>query len=289
MIKSSYLRFFCLLVLPLLAASAPAFAAKAVYDDEKNFSRQTSKHYLVLVRGNQNLCRKVSERMEWLIAQYSEIFENLYTKPLARVVVLKDSKEYHQYIISKGARGAEWTAGLTRVMIDKMGTTIEMDTYQQDDLLRVLSHEGLHQFLRLHMGNTMPIWLNEGLACYFEGGLKYSARAREVLAHTNRPDVLEWMLSMGPQAFYQKGGITYTLAWSLVTYLAGEALINDFSKSLRAQRSNLASGQGHGKMSASFRKFMGDVRAGKGAVSAFKKRFGNLQKVQKAWINWLEG
>lgn len=35
--------------------------------------------------------------------------------------------------------------------------------------LSILAHEGLHQYLELTRGNGIPAWLNEGLACYFEG------------------------------------------------------------------------------------------------------------------------
>src|SRR5262249_39743854 len=36
-------------------------------------------------------------------------------------------------------------------------------------LLRLIRHEGFHQFLSFHFGNRVPDWLNEGLAQYFEG------------------------------------------------------------------------------------------------------------------------
>jgi len=35
--------------------------------------------------------------------------------------------------------------------------------------LAVLAHEGLHQYLDVTHGKPIPAWLNEGLACYFEG------------------------------------------------------------------------------------------------------------------------
>ena len=45
--------------------------------------------------------------------------------------------------------------------------------------LSVLAHEGLHQYLALTRGETVPPWLNEGLAAYFE--------AFDVDSETNRP------------------------------------------------------------------------------------------------------
>lgn len=47
--------------------------------------------------------------------------------------------------------------GITVSHYDRMSTTFP-----------VLAHEGLHQYLTLTRGGTLPPWLNEGLACHFE-------------------------------------------------------------------------------------------------------------------------
>ena len=36
------------------------------------------------------------------------------------------------------------------------------------ELWRVLAHEGFHQFIGYELGQQIPIWLNEGMAQYFE-------------------------------------------------------------------------------------------------------------------------
>ncbi|MCZ6697449.1 MAG: DUF1570 domain-containing protein [Planctomycetota bacterium] len=48
------------------------------------------------------------------------------------------------------------------------GVTVSQYSNQKSTL-SVLAHEGLHQYLELTHGKPIPPWLNEGLACYFEG------------------------------------------------------------------------------------------------------------------------
>lgn len=108
-----------------------------------------------------------------------------------------------------------------------------------DIILRTLRHEGTHQFVMHFIGPECPVWLNEGLAVFYEHGrfvrgrlevgqvpparVRIVRRAkaegdliplREMLAMTNR----EWLghVNMGsPKAYLQ-----YCQAWSMVHFLA---------------------------------------------------------------------
>lgn len=203
--------------------------------------------------------------MEWLIDRYSLIFENLWTKPKATVVVLKDRQEYWRYLHMPAGAPEEKTLGMTLMRRGLKGLTIELVSYRQEDLMRVLAHEGLHQFFCHHMQGKAPVWLDEGLACYFENSPHYATEAKRIAGGAHRKDLLPWLLNLDREGFYRNAGLTYPLSWSLMRYLV--------------------SGPGPGKMSEAFRKFTGDVRGGKSPLTAFKKRFGNdLKKVQRAWL-----
>jgi hypothetical protein len=254
----------------LLLASSPVSAAS-------EFQHVVTANYDIRVRGNAGLTRKIASHMETLISRYQEIFEDLHNKPKARVVVLKDKEQYIKYLVTQPGPVREKSLGITRGIDTSEGPVIEMVSYLQPDLFSVLSHEGFHQFLFLHMEGKAPVWLNEGLAQYFESvgkvkiksKKKYSARAQAVIQSEKRKDLLPWLLNLGNDEFYREGDKAYPLAWALVRYLAGQG--------------------GQAGIQPAFRKYMEDIRRGKPAIPAFRKRFGkNLKATQKDWMHWIK-
>ncbi|MCC5821924.1 MAG: DUF1570 domain-containing protein [Phycisphaerales bacterium] len=61
------------------------------------------------------------------------------------------------------------------------------------DTFVIAAHEGWHQFVQSSFGDPLPVWLDEGLACYFEG---FRWRSDE-------PDTPEFLPWMNPQRFDQ--------------------------------------------------------------------------------------
>ena len=60
-------------------------------------------------------------------------------------------------------------AGYCHLKTDEDGNTFyELVTYEHENLWQVLAHEGFHQFLGYELGLDVPVWLNEGMAQYFE-------------------------------------------------------------------------------------------------------------------------
>ena len=59
--------------------------------------------------------------------------------------------------------------GYCHLKTDEDGNTFyELVTYEHTGLWQVLAHEGFHQFLGYELGREIPVWLNEGMAQYFE-------------------------------------------------------------------------------------------------------------------------
>ncbi len=108
-----------------------------------------------------------------------------------------------------------------------------------DIILRTLRHEGTHQFVMHFIGPTCPVWLNEGLAVFYEHaeftgeGMEVGqvpagrlAVLRRALAE-DKPIPIREMLSM---SYEQWGGhvreetpeaqLQYCQAWSMVHFLA---------------------------------------------------------------------
>lgn len=63
----------------------------------------------------------------------------------------------------------------------------------QRDTFVMAAHEGWHQFIQTAFADPLPVWLDEGIACYFEG-----FRWRE--DDTDVPEFLPWL---NPQRFDQ--------------------------------------------------------------------------------------
>lgn len=106
-----------------------------------------------------------------------------------------------------------------------------------DDLFRIIRHEGFHQFLAFHFGNRVPDWLNEGLAQYFEGNRLESGKIRLGWASADavrslddrwakplRPKIA-WLIAADYDAFHKTGDewTNYATAWLLCAWLVEDA------------------------------------------------------------------
>lgn len=72
------------------------------------------------------------------------------------------------------------------------GVGVFYDLGQRDTFV-MAAHEGWHQYVQSAFADPLPVWLDEGLACYFEG---FRWRADE-------PDTPEFLPWMNPQRFDQ--------------------------------------------------------------------------------------
>ena len=88
-------------------------------------------------------------------------------------------------------------------------------------------HEGFHQYLHALLGTDVPVWLNEGLAEYYEraqrriGGVKAAERNavhQHTLSKTQRVPLREFV-GITRRAFYSRAQLHYAEAWALVRLL----------------------------------------------------------------------
>jgi len=120
--------------------------------------------------------------------------------------------------------------------------------------LSVLAHEGLHQYLELTRGGQIPPWLNEGLACYFEGfdldptdrnrpvftpeyNPLRSSHLRDTLAHKRMiplSEILATHAGLEVQKRPRHVRSYYAQEWSLVLYLLQPSYRNPYHAGFRA-------------------------------------------------------
>ncbi|MDI6733142.1 MAG: DUF1570 domain-containing protein, partial [Planctomycetota bacterium] len=113
-------------------------------------------HYIVKANLTQDALDDICFLMECFYFEACKIFK-YYKEPRwkLKVFVFKDSAEYQKNGGPFGSGGVY------------MGDRI-MTYYQPPGTTSVLLHEGTHQFVHLVAGVDVPLWINEGLASYYE-------------------------------------------------------------------------------------------------------------------------
>lgn len=160
-------------------------------------------------------------------------------------------------------------------------------TYIQDrpltETFSVLQHEGFHQFAFSHIGPRLPIWVNEGLAQYFEDGVFEGNKLHLDLANARRVESVKKAIRTGRIVPFDKmlamsdddwggtlntnaaaAGLLYDQAWSMVFFLA---TADD------------------GKYIQPFRDYLHDVARGRDSMMSFRDAFRleSTDPFEKAW------
>ncbi|HSZ54977.1 MAG TPA: DUF1570 domain-containing protein [Tepidisphaeraceae bacterium] len=127
-----------------------------------------TQHYLIHTDVDDALARDLSERMEAMYGQYSQrlaAFNRSASLPRLEVYLFKNQRDYVALI---GGRMKN-SGGLFLPGHNLLAAFLEGQGRQQ--LRRTLQHEAFHQFAYNAISTDLPIWLNEGLAQFFEEGL----------------------------------------------------------------------------------------------------------------------
>ena len=149
-------------------------------DLHDGFYESRGVHFRVLFEGPSDdaLARRIVEMLE---AAYLNVGGRLGTYPADAVTVILYTQQQFQDI----TRSPGWAAGIYdgRIHVPVRGAL-----ENRGELERVLTHEFVHALVVGLGGRTVPVWLNEGLATYFEpGGL---ARSTEMLGRVSaRPSL----------------------------------------------------------------------------------------------------
>lgn len=194
-------------------------------------------HYIILSNmktGSRTLVSALSADLEYLRAACETLMPPV--APIRAVSVVRIFSEPADYVRYVGPDRA-WTGGLwvsaqRELVVRPLEEAGSRD--QRERILRVVYHEGLHQYL-FHAFDQLPVsaWFNEGHAAYFENAsigsrrfvIAESAEYAPLLerqAAGGRLDVRP-LLYLSLEQFYAGGDearrLNYALAWGLVYYL----------------------------------------------------------------------
>ena len=245
------------------------------------FTDVTAGHYQVLAQSGLPIASQVNGFMNEMLRHYSRYFSNWAFKDASRVIVFANLADFRAY--AQGAIGSTHPglAGYCHLKTDAAGNTFfELVTFEHPQLWQVLAHEGFHQFIGYELGDAVPVWLNEGLAQYFENSSVKAGRllpggidpaklaAAQALLRSRAPLAVPDLLTMERGTFYGNPAITYPLSWALVYFLMNRDGLN--------------------YQSTHFRRYLQDLRWNRDDVASFRKRFGrDSQEWEKEFHNYV--
>ena len=241
--------------------------ARAQTPDISKFDIVSAGNYQVLAQSGAARAWQVNRFMNQMLPAYARFFSNWSLTVGARVVVFDNLDDFRAYSKEQTGMTHLGLAGYCHLKTDEDGNTFyELVTYEHDRLWPVLAHEGFHQFLGYELGPQVPVWLNEGLAQYFETSYVYGGHLRTGLVSQSKLHAAQWiirtkqapplpeLLTMDSATFYARAQQTYPVSWALVHYL-----INRDGSSYRNSR---------------FRRYLSDLKMNRDDIASFQRRFG---------------
>jgi Tfp pilus assembly protein PilF len=223
----------------LLAAPAVALAG----DKQENWIQVTSPHFIVATDGSEKQGRRVADQLERMRSVFHAAFPKLNMDSGGPIVVIavKGEKDFRAlepeaYL----AKGSLKLGGLFLRTTDKNYILMRLDA-QGEHPYSIVYHEYTH-FLLGNSSVPLPLWLNEGLAEFYENT---DIREKEALLgepsaenllwlRQNRLLPLETLFAVDHNSPYyheeKKGSIFYAESWALTHMIQ----IADFQQ--KAQR-----------------------------------------------------
>ncbi len=272
-------RIQVILVLFILGLGSAPIAATA----SPGLETYESKYYTIRHNLPDEQVRRAAEHMDLVFREYSKRFAGFRSRRKGRqnLYLLKTKQDYVDLLAGFGINGSA-SGGMFFYGPRGSGLATYIGGRDIEDVFPILQHEGLHQFVRNYMGDRVPLWLNEGLAEYFEQARIVKGKVKTGIADPNRIAILrkaieadvalpfdslinissqQWhanMLSGSPQGYIQ-----YVQSWSIVHFLVHD------SKKLRG----------------GFNVFLNELSAGRTPDQAFRKAFrtDNVQAFHRRW------
>ena len=219
-----------------LLFAAPLAPAR---DKAENWIQVTSPHFIVATNASEKQGRRIADQFERMRSVFHAAFPKLEVDPGVPIVVLavKDEKDFRglepeEYL----AKGSLKLGGLFLHGPDKNYVLMRIDAEGQHPY-SVIYHEYTHLLIS-KSADWMPLWMNEGLAEFYENTEIHEKDASlgepsaENLAwlRQNRLLPLATLLAVDQKSPYyheeKKGSIFYAESWALTHYIQ----MNDFAQ-----------------------------------------------------------
>ena len=256
---------FLLFVALFSAVLAPA------RDKEESWVQVRSPHFVVVTNSNEKQGRRVADQFERMRSVFHKLFPHLQIDPSTPIIVLaiRDEKNFRAlepaaYL----AKGQLKLGGLFLRTPDKNYVLMRLDA-EGDHPYAVIYHEYTH--LLLSKIEALPLWLNEGLAEFYENTeirdkdalLGVPVTENVLLLRQSRLLPMATLFTVDSSSPYyheeNKGSIFYAESWALTHYME--------LKDLRNKTQHLAN-------------YLELLGQNVDAVTAASRAFGDLKQLQ---------
>jgi hypothetical protein len=185
-------------LLTLTAMSSPLQAAGFVQGGQAQLREFKSKSYAVHTNLPRDEAMHFAEHMDRVFDEYRKRFRSFRSRrdidmPL---YLFKERDEYVAFLKAHNIDGTN-TGGMFFYQQNVAGLATWTRGRPLADTYEVLQHEGFHQFAFAYIGTELPIWVNEGLAQYFEDAILTKTRMHLGLARERRVAVVQQSLENG--------------------------------------------------------------------------------------------
>jgi len=249
-------------------------------------NKLNAKHYIVQSNLNSREARFYGRHMDAVFSEYRRRFRNANFKATEtgrmNLYLFARQRDYLAFLKGYGIDASN-SSGMFFISRDIRGLATFVEGRRITEVLSTLQHEGFHQFAYAYIGRELPIWVNEGIAQYFEDGVLVKnrmhlnmARPHRVLQikatiERNQSIPFTRMLAMTNQQWstnvrmtQRLASLQYEQAWSMVHFL----VVGDGEKYQEA-----------------FGQYLSFVGNGMSSIDAFANAFGSAdpEPFEKAW------
>ncbi len=248
----------------------------------RSFESETA-HYVLRSNIDATRCRFYADKLEAVHAYYVSLFGRAEDDDhgKSQVLIFDTAEGYHTYAELTTDDRVESTLGYYHPKYRQLLLYEDKDDTAGDETLRVLYHEGFHQFIHAHIPE-IPYWLNEGLAEYFAATTVEDGRVKTTGGILEgRLDELRRGLAAGqalpfarimtesPEEFYSGYvSLKYAQAWAMIHFFMN--------------------GDG-GRLRPILDRYVNLLRRGATKEEAFAESFGkvDLRKAQREWQSYV--
>src|SRR5579863_8229857 len=220
-----------LIPLVLMFAAAPA-APVFARDKAENWVEVRSPHFVVVTNASDKQGRRVADQFERMRSVFHAAFPKLNIDPGSPIIVLviKDEKDFRALEpVAYLAKGSLQLGGLFLRAPDKNYVLMRLDA-EGEHPYSVVYHEYTHLLVG-KSAEWMPLWMNEGLAEFYQNTEIHEKDAslgepstENILLLRQRPLLpLTTLFTVDEKSPYyheeNKGSIFYAESWALIHYL----------------------------------------------------------------------
>lgn len=186
-------------ILILLTLLLTAGTPEALAEEPVKLTSFASRFYTIHTNLTREEAKPIGAHMDSVYTEYSRRFAAFRKRPgrgAMPLYLFRTQEQYEAFLGSHGINAAN-SGGMFFVQRSIQGLATFIQGRSLSAAYAVLQHEGFHQFVYHHMEAGLPIWINEGLAQYFEDGIFTGNQFHVGAAHGRRVNAVKKALEEG--------------------------------------------------------------------------------------------